>query len=123
MNITITIAANPELLLVLQAFANSLSGKPAQVAAPAPVNGAVKKETAKVKNLAPVVEEKAETVAANEPAGEDITNEMIRAAVVKQKDAGKRNQIKALLGEFGVTSVAELQADQYADFYQKINEL
>jgi hypothetical protein len=119
MNITITLTASPELLSVLQAFSKM------QVATPA-INGTVKKSSANGVKTTPVEVNSQETAPVDtvtETVGENITIEMIRPIVQEKNQAGKREQIKALLAEFGADKVTNLAKEHFSGFLQKIKAL
>ena len=113
MNITITIAATPELTEALQAIATALGGT-IKKAAPTKV---VKDE---LKDAATPVLAAISSPAAKE---EKITVEALRELVTSKVAANKRDQVKSLLQEFGAKNVSVLDASKYNDFHQKLNAL
>jgi hypothetical protein len=111
MNITVTHVIHPDTLNVLQAFINAITGQ--TVITKPVVNGKAKE----------VKESKATTTGSETAEAIKITIEQVRASVQKKSQAGKRDQIKTLLSDFGADKVTSLQPDQYATFYEKIEAL
>lgn len=128
MNITVTVTASPELLAVLQTFADVKVG----AVTTTKKNGVVK-QMAKVAETAaaPVTDPDHEPVltppasetaeqSLSEPDRKAVSIEEIRIEVQAKSQAGKREKIKNLLGEFGVKNVSSLAPDQYGSFYSKV---
>lgn len=116
MNITVTHTLAPDILALLQGFTQNANGGTA--AAP-PV------KEIKQKNVKQ--ETSARSPAANETKVDDDavqpTLERVREAVQTKSQAGKREQLKSLLTEFGTDKVTNLDPKQYAAFLKKVNEL
>lgn len=120
MDIKITFDATPAFLEVFQGLIKALNAQPA-------VNGSGKKQPA----AAPAAELKETTTqtgetqmvvtAADEKA--KLTQEQVRAVVQRQSKAGKRDEVKKLLGEFGADKLPDLKESQYADFLTKLEAL
>ncbi|WP_152658270.1 hypothetical protein [Oceanobacillus sp. CFH 90083] len=51
------------------------------------------------------------------------TVEEVRAKTAETSKAGKRDEVKDLLAEFGVTAISKIPEDQRADFIEKLDEL
>lgn len=119
MNITVTITAAPELMNVLQALAKSFTGHSSD----GPTNGKVikAKDTATQDAKADFSSEAAESKTLKN--AKDFTIESVRDAVQKASQLGKRDQVKALLADFGAEKVTNLQKTQYADFVKKLQTL
>jgi|GEM_PF-5522522 len=118
MNITVTIALQPQVITLMQALLGNVSNPKSETKqTAAPVADAPATEKEEVKNVT-----SGEIKAKNGSANGSVTIEIIRAAV-SAKSATKRNEIKALLAEFGADKVTSLQPDQYADFHQKLTAL
>jgi hypothetical protein len=107
MNITVTHVIHPDSLSVLQSLVNAMTGQ--NIVKPG-VNGKAKEQ-----KPADSGSETAEAI--------KITIEQVRASVQKKSQAGKRDQIKSLLADFGADKVTSLQPDQYSSFYEKIEAL
>jgi hypothetical protein len=125
MNITVTLTANPEFLKVLEGIVKAFAPQtiPATNGKKVPGAAAVAKEE-KIETPpvdTPVVSNTTETTPA--PKVEGITLEVLRAAVRVKAQAGKRDDVKKLLSEFGADKVTNLRQDQYADFHAKIEAL
>lgn len=88
-----------------------------------------KKQTlvAKTEPEAPAVKAAVEPVKAVKEVKEvketSLTIETIRAAIADKSKAGKRDDIKALLKEFGASRATDLTTDQYAEFNAKLSAL
>jgi len=86
-------------------------------------------QAAPVKEIKPVTKPASNKAIAahaqNTPKEEDeeTTIEEVRAAVKKQTDAGKRDEVKALLTEYGAGKLSELDPVNFTAFVEKINEL
>ena len=52
-----------------------------------------------------------------------LTLEQVRSKIAEQSKAGKREDIKALLNEFGVARATELTEEQYPAFIEKLSAL
>lgn len=52
-----------------------------------------------------------------------ITEEQVRAAVKTKTAAGKREECKALLNEFGSENVTKLKPEHYSEFLNRLNQL
>lgn len=52
-----------------------------------------------------------------------VTIEQIRALVKAKTDAGKREECKALIKEFGAANVTTLKAEHYSDFFTRLNTI
>lgn len=111
MEITLKLTAEPKLMGFLDLLSNALSvnPKPAQT----PVDPKPTERAKDVEN----------TASADEPGKASVSVEMVRKAVMAQSQAGKRDEIKALLAEFKAKRVTDLDSSQYADFLQKVNAL
>lgn len=109
MNITLTITASPELLEALQGIAKGFAPK----SSPASTKQ-TKKEEPKEEATAPAAETKETPV---------ISIEKIREAVKAKSEAGKREEIKSLLGEFGADKVPALKPDDYPMFLEKLKAI
>lgn len=123
--IKLTIDASPALLKAVEAITGALTAPQPlavltateTVAPPA----AKAKAPAKAVASAPPVEEVAVDVEAEVvTAGKTYTIEEVRALVHTKATDGKRDQVKALLGEFEVARVTELTADQFTPFMAKV---
>lgn len=126
--VKVEINAAPELLNAITGIADALTG---QTGAPKQQASAkVKSKEAKIVKQEPVQEQKTEqqeTVQApstesttDEPT---ITIEQVRAAVKGKATAGKRDEVKKLLGEFGVPNVTSLEKSQFGEFFEKVEAL
>lgn len=74
--------------------------------------------------VAQAAEAVAQTIEATQKAGSNtITVEDLRAIVRDKAQAGKREQIKAILTGMDSTSVTTLKEEQYADFLTKVKAL
>lgn len=111
MNITLTITLSPEVLSILQAFISNFNGKPVK-------NAPVAKKTTETAEPISQPVQSASTETATE-----ITIEQVRAAVQEKSQAGKREQIKKILGEFNVAKVTDLVKENYTEFLEKIKTL
>lgn len=132
----IELTASPSLLDAMLKLALAFQGQPATAtlqsteevkpAKTKKVQEAVKTVAEEVK---PVVTEtaapevKTETEQATEAEAHTITVEELRTIVRDKAQAGKREQIKAILTEMDSTSVTTLKEEQYADFLTKVNKL
>lgn len=119
MDLTINIAIHPDSLNVLKEFITLIKagGTPAATTKSERVpglNGAVKIDK---------VEKPIQATGSETNEAVRLTIEQVRAAVQKKSTAGKKDQIKSLLGEFGVGKVTDLQPDQYQAFHEKIELL
>ena len=126
MNITVTHTLAPEVIGLLQNLSNSLSAtekiaSPEQIKEAAPVKKlkaekpvTVAKETEEKDHV-----EKVETGAEKEP----ITFQILRPLVQQKAQAGKREEIKKLLSDFGADKLSALSDEHYDEFYKKINLL
>src|SRR5690606_19277897 len=74
-----------------------------------------------------VEEEGAEKVKRNLDAfqklADDVTLEQVRAKLAELTRNGKREQVKALLNEFGANKLSEVPADKYAELMAKAEEI
>jgi hypothetical protein len=115
-NVTVTHTLHPDVLQVLanlfQGASNVQNGKK--------VNGS-KKEVAKELPAATTTTD--ESPAPSVTPAATISIEQLRSLVQTKAQAGKRDEIKKILGEFGADKVTSLQENQYADFHEKINAL
>jgi len=83
-------------------------------------NGKVKEQA---KRVAEEVKQEEKTTGTDAAATVKKTIVDVRAAVQKKSQAGKKEQVKSLLAEFGTDKVTNLAADQYEDFYAKVEAL
>jgi hypothetical protein len=122
--VKLTIGFNPEAVALLTAIIGGAKPVSAPAAeAPSVKNGKavrVEKQTAHVNGHA---EEKEEVEESGDTATKVVTLEMARAAVVKKTQAGFRDEVKKLLGEYDVTKVTDLAAQHYAEFLTKVEAL
>ena len=118
MEITVKLTAESKLLNAIEMLGNMFAS---QVTKPEKaIKAAVEQETVK----APITAKSETThehvtVESEKP----ISVEQIRKAVMAQSQAGKRDEIKALLAELKAERVTDLDSSQYADFLQKVNAL
>lgn len=54
---------------------------------------------------------------------DDVTLEQVRAKLAELTRNGKREQVKALLNEFGANKLSEVPADKYAELMEKAAEI
>ena len=54
---------------------------------------------------------------------DDVTLEQVRAKLAELTRNGKREQVKALLNEFGANKLSEVPADKYAELMAKAEEI
>lgn len=113
MNITLTITLSPEVLSILQAFTSNFNSKPVKNA---PVSKKQTDTTEPGTIGTPAQSTSTETTT-------EITIEQVRAAVQEKSQAGKREQIKKILGEFNVAKVTDLVKENYTEFLEKIKAL
>ena len=77
--------------------------------------------------LKKTVEEGAKKVKRNLDAfqklADDVTLEQVRAKLAELTRNGKREQVKALLNEFGANKLSEVPADKYAELMEKAAEI
>lgn len=57
-----------------------------------------------------------------EPVAESLNIEQLAQKAIAQMDAGRGSDLQALLQEFGVSSLPELQPEQYVAFYEALEE-
>lgn len=118
MEITVKLTAESKLLNAIELIGNMFAGQ-----MPKPEKAV--KTTTKQEVVKPPAPAKAET--ASEPvkveSEKPISVEQVRKAVMAQSQAGKRDEIKALLAEFKAVRVTDLTNDQYPEFLQKVNAL
>lgn len=86
-----------------------------------PVKEITKAAEVKAEAVVPVTE-KIEEVKA-EPKRSDITVEQLRAVASEKAKAGKREDLKAVLTDFGAENITTLAVEKYADFLNAINAL
>lgn len=125
MNITVTLTAHPEFLSVLQSLVGALANSTESVKQSAKKTNGTKMPESTTPITAPVQTSEVNISTDKTPSEKaiSITIEQIRAAVQKQSGEGKRDQIKALLAEFGADKVTNLTKDQYADFLSRLEKL
>lgn len=74
-----------------------------------------------VEKIMPKVEEAPQ---ATVPTGQAAYSfEQIQLACAKVSQAGKRNELKELINDFGLNSLLELKEEQYNDFVLKLREI
>ncbi len=100
-----------EFLLKLADAAPVPSVKPAD-AAPVPEQPAPKTRKAKAEQPAPAPEQPA-------PAPASVTLEQVRAVLKAKSDAGKRQQVQALVASYGVQNLTQIPQDKLADVLAK----
>lgn len=57
------------------------------------------------------------------PAPAPVTLEQLRAELHALSQAGKKEQVKALLGQFGAAKLTDLKPDAYDEFFKAAKEL
>lgn len=115
MNITVTHTLAPEVINLFKDFFINLKGAPAATASPEPIKKKTPLEA--VKETPVVTQHTGDTVTKN------VTVEEVRKAVMIKKEAGKNEQLRALLTEFGVKNVTSLEEKNYSAFLEKVNAI
>lgn len=116
MELKLTISASQEVLDAINNLANALQGR---------VINEVKTEevvTEKPKKVTKAVEQPQEAKAETKAVESAITIETIRAKVQEVAQT-KRVEVKALLGEFNVTRVSDLQESDFEGFMNQLIKL
>ncbi len=116
MNITVTHTIDPTALQLLQSFFTGMtvpSAKGNKKTQPQVTNGTEEP---------PVITIPEEAPAASAPKSE-LKLETIRALAQEKQQAGKRDGIKALVAEYGVSSVSAVPKENYEEFFQKLQAL
>lgn len=108
MEFTLNIKADQNLLSALIALSAAFTGNTQQVPA--------SKATALAQPDKKIATAVAETV-------DGITTEQVRLAVQAKSTAGKKDDVKALLSEFGASNVTTLAKEHYAAFKEKVDAL
>lgn len=121
MNITLTLTAAPELMTVLQAIAGGFTGTTSSKKTPAKADKNV--DAAPAASAQPATTAAPAAPSVNGAGDSGTTLEMVRAEVQKKAVAGKRNELKTLLGEFGVQNATSLKPEQYDSFMEKVKAL
>lgn len=119
MEVKLTVGFNQETLSVIESFIASFGGS-AKVKKTAPATNGVDKTVAASNGVA---KEEPQQTAENTVKEKDVTIEQVRAAVQSKAQAGHREKIKALLAEFNVAKVTELQPADHSAFLEKVNAL
>lgn len=116
MELKLTISASQEVLDAINNLASALQGRV--------VNNVEAKEavTEKPKKVAKTVEQPQEVKAETKAVESAITIETIRAKVQEVAQT-KRVEVKALLGEFNVTRVSDLQESDFDGFMNQLIKL
>jgi hypothetical protein len=113
MNITVTLDASPSLLDAIQLLAKGL-----HLVGASPSTQEKPTKGKKEHNLNGTEQTASNTVQQN-----DFTLEIVRNKVKAVSDAGKREQVKSLLADFGTDRVTNLAKDKYPDFIKKLEAL
>ena len=122
LSINVNVSLAPETLEILKSFLGSSPAAPAKTDTAKPRAG---KPAAPVAAEQPAAEEPKEAVPAEEKAeeGKLYTVEEVRAEVQAKAQAGKREEVKALLTKFGAASVTVLDAKHYSAFMSELANL
>ncbi len=130
MNFTIELTASPTLLEAINVLVAALTGQSASKPIP------VKEATKKTKAIAPVATPVEETTSATEEttsateetetATEEapmFTLEQVRAAAQAKSQSGKREEVRALVTEFGAANLPSLDPSNFNEFMSKLEAL
>lgn len=117
MNITVTHTIDPTIVGLLQAFIGNMGGQTAPKA-----NGKVKQMPAAPTKEGEIAAD-VSTPSSQTTDVKTITLSEVRALVQTKSTEGKKENIRALLADFGVPNVTALKADQYSSFYEKVQAL
>jgi len=109
MNITIKVEAE-ELIAAIEKLAAAVSLNPAVIDQPVVVKNAPAKKAAK--------EEPPPA-----PPAKGITLEQVRAKLAEVSNAGKKNEVKALLTSYGVSKLTDLPTEKYSDLLAEAEAL
>lgn len=120
MNIEITIKA-PELASAIVALSKALTRPIELIAEEQTEPIMVKTET--VKDEKPVEEKPKPKAKAETKKDAGITLSDVRAKFVQIAQSGKRDELKALLDEFGADNVSSLKDDDLDAVYKRLGEL
>ena len=134
MNFTIELTASAPLLEAIKNLTAAFTGQnlaPSFEATEKPVKTikatkAIEPLKVVVSELPTVIEtgvppvEKVEVIVVKDAVARVITVEELRTVVREKAQAGKREELKALLTEFSATNVTTLKEEQYADFMAKL---
>jgi hypothetical protein len=116
-NVKVTLTADPDLLSILQDIAKNLTGNPVQKETTTAPTATTEKK-AKKENVNGTQQNAANTVKQT-----DYTLEMVRTKVKAVSDAGKREEVKTVLAEFGADRVTNLSKEHYPEFVTKLEAL
>ncbi len=129
MTVTILLSATPELLDGINSLVSALTG----ITGVQNVRSVKVRPEAEQQEDAPTPPKKKPTTPAkmeNEegPISGQVGNktyslEEVRAAATKVSQSGKRDDVKALIKEFGVNALPDIAAEDYTEFMTKLNEL
>lgn len=119
MKVKIELTASASLLDAINALSKAFSGQ----SAPAPAMTPTIPMIPVIKKEAKPAAEKDEPTADQKPASSNVTVEQLRSIVRAKAQAGKREELKGLLSEFGSESVTTLPVEKYADFKAKVEAL
>lgn len=122
MNITVTITHNvaPEVLSLLEKFVSNLPAEKKQAPVKQMKNSDKPVEEPPAKDTSS--EAPAETSTSNEPK-DSLTIEQVRAEVKKASEAGKKENVKALLVEFGTPNVTGLPVERFGEFVTRLKAI
>jgi len=115
MNITIKVEAQ-ELIAAIEKLASAVSLNPAVIDQPVVVKNAPAKKAAK-EEPPPVV------TPPPAPPAKGITLEQVRAKLAEVSNAGKKNEVKALLTSYGVSKLTDLPTEKYSDLLAEAEAL
>lgn len=120
-NITLTIAATPEVAGLLSSLL-SILGKGSiapKAAVPAPVETKQDATNSDAISIKPEIAATTTTVAQTEP----ITLELLREATTAKVKSGKRDAVKNLLDKYGAKNIASLDKQKFLDFKNELDQL
>lgn len=125
MNVQVTIGVTPELAKLLDGLTRVVSVMESAAEAPiqqeAPVQQqAPSQQEAPIQQQAPIAEQSLPTAVPT--AATSYTMEQLAVAATQLMDAGKRDELLALLGTFGIQALTALPKDQYGTFATKLRE-
>ena len=125
MELKITIDATQDVLDAITQLTNAIKGLNFTATTETITETVVTKKPKKVTEVKEVLQEEVQEVAIikEETTENFLTIEEIRAKVQEVAQNGKRDEVKTLLSQFGISRVSDLASESFTEFYEKLNTL
>lgn len=123
MNFTIELTASPTLLEAIRIFAAAITGRPAVISNPVIAPAMPQKVEVVTPRVEVITQEATQDETDTPQDAPSFTLEQVRAAAQAKSQAGKREEVRALITALGADNLPSLDPSRFAEFMSKLETL